>query len=313
MCIVVLYLGEEESEDPYQVLLAANRDEAFRRPTSNFQYFTNLDDDLRGCVPILNTTTTTNGDGDGIGSSPPMVVMENAAMSMVRQQQRRIALGRRDECLGDDGMPLAGSQFLVGSGRRWSILTNGTGPYKYQSQCTQSKDEEEKERDGTQEKDKNKDKNKNHDADAASSMSDEDAAAVKRQQGHQTTTTSRGQIIPSFINSNCTPEQFIASLQQCPSKGILFEGYNLILGIGNHAYHVTNRPTFAWERLETGRVYGVSNGVLDEESGKVVKLKSLFEPIVTDLRERTRERVLGDDLTQQQHHHHQSRYRYVYM
>ena len=267
MCIVVLYLGEE-SKDTYQVLLAANRDEAYSRPTSKIQYFQGT---LRGCVPLETKKE------QGFLSPKPSI---NAAASQYDDkydtEMRRIALGRRDEALGDDGMPLAGSQFLVGSDRRWAILTNGTGPYTTDT-CS-NKDERRKQDDAPRK-------------DSSTSMNHK--VKFKRRPEHKTqqTTTSRGQIIPSFINSNCTPEQFITSLEQCPSKGISFEGYNLLLGIGNHAYHVTNKPTFAWERLETGRVYGVSNGVLDEERGKVVKLKSLFEPIVMDLQKRRREEV----------------------
>ena len=34
MCLVLLYLGDERTEDAEQVILAANRDEFFDRPTS---------------------------------------------------------------------------------------------------------------------------------------------------------------------------------------------------------------------------------------------------------------------------------------
>ena len=38
-------------------------------------------------------------------------------------------LGPRDDKNGNDDKPLMGSPFLVGSGKRWAVITNAMGPW----------------------------------------------------------------------------------------------------------------------------------------------------------------------------------------
>ena len=87
---------------------------------------------------------------------------------------------------------------------------------------------------------------------------------------------SRGLLTLNFLKCEESPEEYI---KQISSGAHMYNGFNLILGKGNHLVHYSN-ITGKITVMENG-IYGLSNALLDTPWPKVEKSKKLFHSALT--------------------------------
>ena len=106
---------------------------------------------------------------------------------------------------------------------------------------------------------------------------------------------SRGHIVTSFVCSSIDPLSFVKEFDE-QRRGFDFDGFNLIFGVGEEVYFLSNRvpdidgkyygyehvmtervsPTFKsafYMKLEKERCYGVSNSFLDAPEPRIIRAK----------------------------------------
>ena len=101
MCLALVYIDDSSSV----VTIASNRDEWFHRPTSLAKCYSYSSSRSSGCnqeTPFRKSISTPEPEA----------------------KSNFVVYGARDEEIGDDGLPLHGSPFLVSSGQRWAVITN---------------------------------------------------------------------------------------------------------------------------------------------------------------------------------------------
>ena len=86
---------------------------------------------------------------------------------------------------------------------------------------------------------------------------------------------SRGEIIPSFLENDQSPEEYINNLH---AKSENYNGFNLLVGDYTNLIHYSNAER-KMNRITPG-IHGLSNALLDTEWPKVNKLKEDFAKVV---------------------------------
>jgi len=91
---------------------------------------------------------------------------------------------------------------------------------------------------------------------------------------------SRGALVADFLRGEMDAAAYLAALAARPD---LYNGYNLVLGDGDALYWYSNRGQHDprnGQPLERGRIYGMSNGLLDTPWPKVLRTKAQFASLL---------------------------------
>jgi len=91
---------------------------------------------------------------------------------------------------------------------------------------------------------------------------------------------SRGALVADFLRGEVDAAAYLAALAARPD---LYNGYNLVLGDGDTLYWYSNRGQHDprnGQPLERGRIYGMSNGLLDAPWPKVLRTKAQFASLL---------------------------------
>ena len=88
---------------------------------------------------------------------------------------------------------------------------------------------------------------------------------------------SRGEIIPSYLESDKEPEAYINELHGMSED---FNGFNFLAGDYNQLVHYSNAERKM--NLVTPGIHGLSNALLDTDWPKVTKLKERFSQAIAD-------------------------------
>lgn len=91
---------------------------------------------------------------------------------------------------------------------------------------------------------------------------------------------SRGALVADYLGGELDAAGYIAALTARPD---LYNGYNLVLGDGEALYWYSNRGQHDprnGQPLERGRIYGISNGLLDAPWPKVLRTKAQFASLL---------------------------------
>jgi uncharacterized protein with NRDE domain len=86
---------------------------------------------------------------------------------------------------------------------------------------------------------------------------------------------SRGALVQHFLESEASPDDFLASLE---TQGPRYNGFNLVVGDTLHAGYYSNRQDGV-RRLQPG-VYALSNHLLDTPWPKLTRSKDAFERLL---------------------------------
>ncbi|MDB5745315.1 MAG: hypothetical protein JWP72_163 [Massilia sp.] len=91
---------------------------------------------------------------------------------------------------------------------------------------------------------------------------------------------SRGELVADFLKGSLTAAEY---LDMIAARGDVYNGFNLVLGDKGDLYWYSNRAS-GDERngrpLEPGRIYGISNGLLDDPWPKVTRTKAQFASLL---------------------------------
>ncbi|WP_020652405.1 NRDE family protein [Massilia niastensis] len=91
---------------------------------------------------------------------------------------------------------------------------------------------------------------------------------------------SRGALVADFLKADLDAAAYVAKLAAEPD---LYNGYNLVLGDRDTLYWYSNRgggDPRNGRPLEPGRIYGISNGLLDASWPKVLRTKAQFASLL---------------------------------
>lgn len=91
---------------------------------------------------------------------------------------------------------------------------------------------------------------------------------------------SRGALVADFLREDVTAPDY---LRRIVERGDVYNGYNLVLGDGESLYWYSNRggaDPRNGQPLERGRIYGISNGLLDAPWPKVLRTKAQFASLL---------------------------------
>lgn len=91
---------------------------------------------------------------------------------------------------------------------------------------------------------------------------------------------SRGALVADFLRGEMDAAAYLAALAARPDR---YNGYNLVLGDGDTLYWYSNRGQHDprnGQPLERGRIYGMSNGLLDAPWPKVLRTKAQFASLL---------------------------------
>lgn len=91
---------------------------------------------------------------------------------------------------------------------------------------------------------------------------------------------SRGALVADYLRGDLDAQAYLADLARRPD---LYNGYNLVLGDRDTLYWYSNRgqdDPRNGQALERGRIYGVSNGLLDAPWPKVLRTKAQFASLL---------------------------------
>jgi uncharacterized protein with NRDE domain len=91
---------------------------------------------------------------------------------------------------------------------------------------------------------------------------------------------SRGELVADFLKGSLTPAEY---LELITARGDVYNGFNLVLGDKSSLYWYSNRAgddPRNGQPLEPGRIYGVSNGLLDAPWPKVTRTKAQFASLL---------------------------------
>jgi uncharacterized protein with NRDE domain len=96
----------------------------------------------------------------------------------------------------------------------------------------------------------------------------------------RTDAPSRGALVADFLREDVTVPEY---LQRIVERGDVYNGYNLVLGDAEALYWYSNRggaDPRNGQALERGRIYGISNGLLDAPWPKVLRTKAQFASLL---------------------------------
>ena len=91
---------------------------------------------------------------------------------------------------------------------------------------------------------------------------------------------SRGELVAGFLTGS---QSAAAYLDEIIARGNVYNGYNLVLGDRDTLYWYSNRGAEDprnGKPLEPGRIYGISNGLLDTPWPKVLRTKAQFASLL---------------------------------
>ena len=91
---------------------------------------------------------------------------------------------------------------------------------------------------------------------------------------------SRGELVADFLKSSLSAAEYLELIQ---ARGDVYNGFNLVLGDRTALYWFSNRAGADprnGQPLEPGRIYGISNGLLDEPWPKVTRTKAQFASLL---------------------------------
>jgi len=91
---------------------------------------------------------------------------------------------------------------------------------------------------------------------------------------------SRGALVADFLKGSLPAADYLDVLR---ARGDIYNGYNLVLGDARALYWYSNRAgddARNGQPLEEGRIYGVSNGLLDAPWPKVTRTKAQFASLL---------------------------------
>ena len=91
---------------------------------------------------------------------------------------------------------------------------------------------------------------------------------------------SRGALVADFLNGSLPAAGYLEVLRE---RGDVYNGYNLVLGDRSGLYWYSNRAgddPRNGQALEPGRIYGISNGLLDAPWPKVTRTKAQFASLL---------------------------------
>ena len=91
--------------------------------------------------------------------------------------------------------------------------------------------------------------------------------------------TTRGSLVSDFLESDLTPQEYIASIKKDVHR---FNGFNLLVGDCNTLIWFSN---FGYSRAVNGKplppgIYGLSNALLDDPWPKVVRTRAQFASLL---------------------------------
>ena len=91
---------------------------------------------------------------------------------------------------------------------------------------------------------------------------------------------SRGALVADYLRGAMDAGEYVAALAAQPD---VYNGYNLVLGDREALYWYSNRgghDARNGQPLERGRIYGISNGLLDAPWPKVLRTKAQFASLL---------------------------------
>jgi uncharacterized protein with NRDE domain len=91
---------------------------------------------------------------------------------------------------------------------------------------------------------------------------------------------SRGDLVADFLTGSLAAGDY---LEQVIARGDVYNGFNLVLGDRDTLYWYSNRgdgDPRNGKPLEAGRIYGISNGLLDAPWPKVLRTKAQFASLL---------------------------------
>ena len=91
---------------------------------------------------------------------------------------------------------------------------------------------------------------------------------------------SRGELVADFLKGSLTAAEY---LDVIAARGDVYNGVNLVLGDASDLYWYSNRAgndERNGKPLDAGRIYGISNGLLDEAWPKVTRTKAQFASLL---------------------------------
>ena len=91
---------------------------------------------------------------------------------------------------------------------------------------------------------------------------------------------TRGDLVAGFLSGTLDAADYLA---QVIARGDVYNGYNLVLGDRDRLYWYSNRgggDPRNGKPLEPGRIYGISNGLLDAPWPKVLRTKAQFASLL---------------------------------
>jgi uncharacterized protein with NRDE domain len=91
---------------------------------------------------------------------------------------------------------------------------------------------------------------------------------------------SRGALVADFLKGSLSAPEY---LDLIAARGDVYNGFNLVLGDAGNLYWYSNRAgddPRNGQPLEAGRIYGLSNGLLDSPWPKVTRTKAQFASLL---------------------------------
>jgi len=92
----------------------------------------------------------------------------------------------------------------------------------------------------------------------------------------ETVFETRGKLALKFLSGTQTIEELLQELQDSAFR---YDGYNIIVGDVNNVWYYSNKSGARPEQLKKGRVYGLSNALLDSDWYKVRTGKEKFSNV----------------------------------
>ncbi|XYJ08551.1 NRDE family protein [Telluria sp. B2] len=96
----------------------------------------------------------------------------------------------------------------------------------------------------------------------------------------RTDAPSRGALVADFLKGSLSAAEYLEVIKE---RGDVYNGYNLVLGDASALYWYSNRAgddPRNGQPLEPGRIYGISNGLLDAPWPKVTRTKAQFASLL---------------------------------
>jgi len=282
MCIIFLLY---QVHPTYPLIIASNRDETLDRPTESMKLRSIIDDPVTSSATAISSTGNTRPQDDLHSEQQP-------SMRQHQRQRRRSSLAGKDLVCGGTWLALDVSSLNIDL----DIDDDDDGTTNSgRSKCCI---------DTTTFDSVNLEPKKDNDNNQASNNSNSSTtpsllrwiAITNYREKEQHGRPSRGGLLTEYISSQSSAESFVTELQQ---KGHEYNGFNFFVGDDTGIYYCGNRsfvqgvgggggdddntttaPPSTTQRLTPGRIYGLSNALLDTPWPKVQRGKELLEQLL---------------------------------